>query len=109
MFGKVIADKGYLSKALSALLLEQGVELVTKVRKNMPEPERSEADAFLLRKRAIVETVMDLLKNISQVEPTRHRTGTGFVWNVFASLIAYCRQPNKPFLNASKTGDLICA
>ena len=109
MFGKVIADKGYISKAISALLLEQGMELVTKVRKNMPEPERSEADAPLLRKRAIIETVIDQLKNISQVEHTRHRAGTGFVWNVFASLIAYCKQPKKPSLNIIKPTALVVA
>lgn len=106
VFGKVIADKGYLSKNLSALLLEQGIELITKVRKNMKEQELSSANKFLLRKRAIIESVIDQLKNISQVEHTRHRAGTGFLWNVFASLIAYCKQPKKPSLNASKTGEL---
>ncbi|MBC7805343.1 MAG: IS982 family transposase [Akkermansiaceae bacterium] len=108
-FGKVIADKGYVSKKLSALLLEHGIELITEVRKNMKEQELSSADKFLLRKRAIVESVIDQLKNISQVEHTRHRAGTGFLWNVFAALIAYCKQPKKPSLNASKTGDLVRA
>lgn len=109
MFGKVIADKGYISKALSSLLLKQGLELVTKVRKNMPEPKRSDADAFLLRKRAIIETVIDQLKNISQVEHTRHRAGTGFVWNLFASLIAYCKQTKKPSLNIIKSKAIVAA
>ena len=107
-FGKVIADEGYVSKKLSALLLERGVELITKVRKNMKEQDLSSADKFLLRKRAIIESVIDQLKNISQVEHTRHRAGTGFLWNVFASLIDYCKQPKKPSLNGSKIGDLIC-
>jgi transposase len=109
MFGKVIADKGYLSKKLSALLSERGVELITKVRSNMKEQDLSSADKFLLRKRAIVESVIDQLKNISQVEHTRHRAGSGFMWNVIASLIAYCKQPKKPSLNASKTGALLRA
>lgn len=109
MFGKVIADKGYLSKKLSALLLEQGMELVTKARNNMKERELSSADKFLLRKRAIVESVIDQLKNISQVEHTRHRAGTGFLWNVFAALIAYCKQPKKPSLNSSRVGTIACA
>lgn len=109
MFGKVVADKGYLSKNLSALLLEQGMELVTKVRKNMPEPERSPADKYLIRKRAIIESVIDQVKNISQVEHTRHRAGTGFLWNVFGALIAYCKQPKKPSLNIIKSKELVVA
>lgn len=109
MFGKVIADKGYLSKKLSALLSEQGIELITKVRSNMKEQELPSADKFLLRKRAIVESVIEQLKNISQVEHTRHRAGSGFLWNVVASLIAYCKQPKKPSLNASKAVTLLCA
>ena len=75
----------------------------------MKEQELSSADKFLLRKRAIIESVIDQLKNISQVEHTRHRVATGFLWNVFASLIAYCKQPKKPSLNDSNAGDLICA
>lgn len=109
IFGKVIADKGYLSKDLYALLLEQGIELITKVRKNMKEQELSSANKFLLRKRAIIESVIDQLKNISQVEHTRHRAGTGFLWNVFASLIAYCKQPKKPSLKSSKVGNIAIA
>ena len=82
MFGKVVADKGYLSKQLAALLLEQGMELVTKVRTNVTEPKRSPADKYLTRKRAIIESIIDQIKHISQVEHTRHRAGTGFLWNV---------------------------
>ena len=63
-FGKVIADKGYVSTKLSALLLEQGIELITKVRKNMKEQELSSADKFLLRKRAIIESVIDQLAKV---------------------------------------------
>lgn len=109
VFGKLIADKGYVSKKLSALLSKYGIELVTKIRKNMKERELSGTDKFLPRKRAIVESVIDQLKNISQVEHTRHRAGTGFLWNVFAALIAYCKQPKKPSLRASRTGTLACA
>ena len=63
-FGKVIADKGYVSNKLSALLLEQGIELITKVRKNMKEQELSSANKFLLRKRAIIESVIDQLAKV---------------------------------------------
>lgn len=106
LFGKVFGDKGYISQPLKETLLDEGVELITKVRKNM-KPQtlpfhasvKSPLDSLLLRKRAIIESVIDQLKNISQVEHSRHRASTGFLWNVVASLIAYCHQPKKPSLN----------
>lgn len=104
MFGKLIADKGYLSRHLSESLQEAGIELVTKVRKNMEQPSLTVMNAFLLRKRAIIESVIDQLKNISQVEHTRHRAFTGFLWNLAAALVAYCLQPKKPSLNLPKPG-----
>lgn len=99
LFGKVFGDKGYLSQALADLLLADGVELITKNRKNMKPKMLPLLDSLLLRKRAIIESVIDQLKNISQVEHTRHRACTGFLWNLAASLIAYCHQPKKPSLN----------
>jgi hypothetical protein len=51
-----------------------------------------------LRKRAIVETIIDQLKNISQIEHTRPRSPTNFLVNLVCGLIAYCHQPKKPSL-----------
>lgn len=99
LFGKVYADKGYLSEPLRLSLLEQGIELVTKVRKNMKPRPLSDFDEYLLQKRAFIETVIDQIKNIAQVEHTRHRASTGFVSNVLSALVAYCHQPKKPSLN----------
>lgn len=97
--GKLFGDKGYLSKALTQSLRADGVELITKPRKNMKAKALPLLDQLLLRKRAVIESVIDQLKNISQVEHTRHRAATGFLWNVAASLVAYCHQPKKPSLN----------
>jgi len=108
-FGKIIADKGYLSQKLTELLRDEGIELITKVRKNMKMQELSEANAFLLRKRAIIESVIDQLKNISQVEHTRHRSGMGFLWNLATAMIAYCHQPKKPSLDIIKITALTAA
>ncbi len=55
-------------------------------------------DKILLRKRAIIESVMDQLKNISQIEHTRHRSPVNAFINIIAGLIAYCYQPKKTFL-----------
>jgi IS5 family transposase len=104
--GRLVADKGYLSRDLSESLREKGIELITKARKNMEQPQLTVMNAFLLRKRAIIESVIDQLKNISQVEHTRHRAFTGFLWNLAAALIAYCRQPKKPSLDLPKAGTL---
>lgn len=43
-------------------------------------------DKFLLRKRAIIETVNDQLKNISQIEHTRHRSSVNFLINLLSDL-----------------------
>ena len=58
-----------------------------------------EMDKILLRKRSLIETVNDQLKNISQIEHSRHRSLTGFMVNVVCALIAYTWQPKKPSLN----------
>ena len=58
-------------------------------------------DKILLRKRALIETVNDQLKNISQIEHTRHRSVFNFMVNIVAGLTAYTRQPKKPSLNLS--------
>ena len=56
-------------------------------------------DKIMLRKRAIIETVNDQLKNICQIEHTRHRSFHNFVGNLVAGLIAYNLSPKKPSLN----------
>jgi hypothetical protein len=99
LFGKLFGDKGYISQALFETLLAQGVQFVTHVRRNMRNRLMPLADKLLLRKRAIIETINDQLKNISQVEHSRHRSPVNFLINLVAGLIAYCHQPKKPSLN----------
>jgi hypothetical protein len=99
LFGKLFGDKGYLSQALTEqLLLESGVQLITFARNNMAGRLLKHADGLLLRKRAIVESIVDQLKNISQIEHTRHRSPINFIVNLLAGLIAYSHQPKKPSL-----------
>jgi len=105
LFGKLIADRGYISQALFEQLLETlGVQLITKIRKNMKNRLMPLMDKLLLRKRAIIETIVDQLKNISQIEHTRHRSPTNCFINIIAGLIAYCHQPKKPSLNLFPAG-----
>ena len=99
LFGKLFADKGYISKTLRAELLHTfNVQLVTGIRSNMKNALMPLMDKLLLRKRAIVETIIDQLKNISQIEHSRHRSPANFLVNLICGLIAYCRQPKKPSL-----------
>lgn len=100
LFGKVFGDKGYISKPLYELLRQTfSIQLVTKLRKNSKNRLPMElTNRILLRKRALVETVIDQLKNISQIEHSRHRSVTNFMVNLMCGLIAYAHQPKKPSL-----------
>ncbi len=100
LFGKLFGDKGYLSEALTQELLKQYmVQLVTKLRKTIKAKLMDEMDKYFLRKRAIIGSLYDQLKNISQIEHSRHRSLTDFMINLMAGLIAYSLQPKKPSLN----------
>jgi len=55
----------------------------------------------MLRKRSIIETVIDQLKNISQIEHTRHRSPTNCLLNILSGLVAYTHQPKRPSLQLS--------
>jgi hypothetical protein len=96
LFGKLFGDKGYLSQPLMETLLEHGLHLITGIRANMKNHLMLMSDKLLLRKRYIIETINDQLKNQSQIEHSRHRSPINFVVNVLAGLIAYMWQPKKP-------------
>jgi hypothetical protein len=96
IFGKLFGDKGYISKALSDLLFGNGIQLVTQVRRNMKSVALSNEERVLLRKRSVIETVNDELKNLCQVEHTRHRSINGFLINLAAGIAAYSFFPKKP-------------
>lgn len=99
LFGKLFGDRGYISQPLVDQLLQQDVHLVTRLRKNMKNRVMLLMDKLLLRKRTLIETVTDQLKNISQIAHTRHRSMDNFLVNLVAGLIAYTHQPKKPSLN----------
>lgn len=96
IFGKLFGDKGYISKALSDLLFGNGIQLITAVRRNMKSKALSNEEKLLLRKRSVIETVNDELKNICQVEHTRHRSINGFLINIMGAIAAYSFFPKKP-------------
>lgn len=101
LFGKLFADMAYLSQSMFEQLMAQGIQLITKVKSNMKNKLLLMSDKLLLRKRSIIETINDQLKNISQIEHSRHRSPINFLVNLISGLIAYTHQPKKPSLNLS--------
>ena len=81
------------------MLFVDDVHLVTKIRKNMKNSLMNLYDKIMLRKRSVVETVNDELKNVCQIEHTRHRSIDNFTTNLLAGLIAYNLMPKKPEMN----------
>lgn len=107
LIGKLFGDKGYISQTLHDELLGQGLELLTGIRKNMKNRLLRLWDKLMLRKRSLIETVNDQLKNISQIEHTRHRSLSGFMVNLVAGLIAYTFSPTKPSLGLRSQARLV--
>ena len=102
LFGKLFGDKGYISQPLfKHLFTGSGLQLITRLKSNMKNQLMSVSDKLLLRKRAIIETITDQLKNISQIEHTRHRSFFNFLVNLICGLIAYCHQDKKPSLHSN--------
>lgn len=96
IYGKLYADKAYIGKDLMKLLFNDGLHLITHIKNNMKNSLMTMSDKILLRKRSIIETVNDELKNICQIEHSRHRSFTNFLSNIVAGLIAYSFLPKKP-------------
>jgi hypothetical protein len=94
--GKLYADKGYVSKTLTNILFLDGLHLITSIRNNMKNTLMELKDKILLRKRSVIETVNDELKNMCQIEHSRHRSFTNFITNLISGLIAYSFFPKKP-------------
>jgi Transposase DDE domain len=87
------------------LMNSVGVQVVTKLKRNMKQRLMSLDDRLLLRKRAVVETVVDQLKNISQLEHSRHRSPVNCFVNILCGLIAYCHQSRNRY---AEQFDLFC-
>lgn len=106
LWGKLFGDRGYISQPLFEKLMKRGLKLITKLKKNMKNRLVEMEDKLLLRKRAIIETINDQLKNISNIEHSRHRSLWNFLGNLASGLIAYCWKEKKPSLKLNSQ-DLI--
>lgn len=109
LHGKLYGDRGYISADLFLALWQQGVQLVTGIRKNMKNRLLPLWDKLMLRKRNLIETINDQLKNSNQIEHTRHRSPRNFLTNLLAGLVAYQLQPKKPSLHFTRTEQRLLA
>lgn len=105
IYGSLVGDKGYISRDLFQKLFVDGIQLITKLKSNMKGAVMKVADKLLLRKRAIIESVNDELKNIAQVEHSRHRSFDNFIINTLGAIAAYCYFPKKPCISVTRVYD----
>lgn len=103
LFGKLYGDKGYIGQWLRDKLRTDGIDLITKVRKNMKPVTHDPFDQAILKRRSLIETVIDELKNLCQIEHTRHRSVANFMVNLMGGIVAYCLAPTKPRLPIRET------
>ena len=99
VFGKLFADKGYISQGLFERLFNDGINIVTGLKCNMKNKLMPLYDKILLRKRSVIETINDELKNVAQLVHSRHRSVFNFAMNVLAALTAYSFFEKKPSIN----------
>ena len=107
LFGKLLADRGYISQNLFEELFVDDIHLVTRLKKNMKNSLMSLHDKILFRKRSLIETVSDELKNVCRIEHTRHRSVDNFATNLLAGLIAYnYLLPKKPAMKQGQSVEI---
>jgi Transposase DDE domain len=93
--GMAFGDKGYISKQLFSRLLEKGLKLITRTRKNMKPVNYSSLEKQLLNQRGIVETVINHFKHHYHIWHTRHRSVINAITHLVAGIAAYVIEPLK--------------
>lgn len=99
--GKCFADKGYLTKFFEHFY-KQGIQLIAKIRKNMKNAIMKFTDKCWSRKRAVIESVNDLLMSVFDVDHTRHRNPWNAITHIIAGVAAYSFYPEKPSVFIAK-------
>ncbi len=106
VYGKLVGDKSYIGKSLFEKPFVDGIQLITKLKSNMKGALMSVSDSLLIRKRAIIETINNELKNIAQIEHSRHRCFDNFMVNLLSASAAYCCFPKKPCIKVQRNYDI---
>jgi len=100
LMGKLIGDKGYISKKLFEDLFAGGIQLITRIKKNMKNCLMETADKLMLMKRSFIETIFPSLKSVNILIHTRHRSPTNAFAHLLAGLINYQIRDDKPSLES---------
>src|SRR6201995_4514189 len=98
--GKAYADKGYISREEFRKLWQRGLYLITGIRRNMRNHLMLLGDKIMLRKRFVIETVLDILKCEMGLEHSRHRSVINAMVHVLSCLVAYAYRPGKPSISS---------
>lgn len=107
--GKIFGDKGYISQDLFNQLFKRGLKIITGIKANMKNYLMSVNDKILLRKRSVIESVFDILKNHMGLEHTRHRSPINFLVHTISCLVAYQLRTNKPKIkNSNNYQEFFC-
>jgi hypothetical protein len=99
--GKIYADKGYIGRELFSKLWQRGLHLITGIRRNMRNHLMPLADKLMLRKRFVIETVLDILKCEMGLEHSRHRSVINAMVHILSCLVAYAYRPGKPSISTT--------
>src|SRR4051794_21266198 len=97
--GKLYADKGYIDRELFHKLWRRGPHLITSIRRNMRNYLMPLPDKVMLRKRFVIETVLDTLKSEMGLEHSRHTSVINAMVHVLSCLVAYAFRPGKPSIS----------
>jgi len=106
--GKMYADKGYIKQNLFLNLYERGLKMVHGIKKNMDNKLMDLKEKVMLKKRSLIETVFDYLKNKMNLEHTRHRSPINAFVHIISTLVAYCLKQNKPSIKQDFDMSLSC-
>jgi len=89
LVGKIFGDKGYIDNKLWNKLWKKGLQMIHGIKKNMKNYLLPLQDKLLLRKRSLVEGVFNIMKNVFNLEHTRHRSPVNFLVNTMSCIVAY--------------------
>jgi hypothetical protein len=102
IFGKLFGDKGYISQDLFLKLYDKGIQIITRLKRNMKNKLMNVVDKILLRSRGVIESVNNKLKSDCQIEHHRHRSPWNFLVNLVSGIVAYAYDSSKPTIKLTR-------
>jgi hypothetical protein len=93
--GKCFGDKGYISKHFE-YFYQKGLQIITRIRKNMKNKLMDYYDKIMLQRRGIIESVNDILMTVFDIDHTRHRSPVNAVTHMLGAVAAYSFYDDKP-------------